>query len=292
MLLDLREYLVAYTDEQIAPNDVNAARPAAAQTWIDFPKIGGVAWRVVQAFIVPAIILAIWAENSHYEWVSPRILPPPSAIVNTFEAMIASGDIGSNLGISLLRVLEGFLFGATLGLALGIAMGLSDAVEAWIGPLFRFVTQIPTLVWIPLLMQLLGIDEVLKLVVMAKACSIPITMTTSEGIRNIPRKYLEVGRVLSLPRHLLLRKIILPGALPSIFTGLRQGIAHVWISLVIVEMMASTNGIGYLMSWARTLFQLDEVIVCIVLIGVIGFALDFSLRRVEVRLLRWRGGSA
>jgi sulfonate transport system permease protein len=283
---------VAYTDEQLAPNVVNAASPAAAQTWIDFPNIGGVAWRVIQAFIVPCIILAIWAENSHYGWISPRILPPPSAIVNTFEAMIANGDIGSNLGISLLRVLEGFLLGATLGLALGIAMGLSDAVEVWIGPLFRFVTQIPTLVWIPLLMQLLGIDEALKLVVMAKACSIPITMTTSEGIRNIPQKYLEVGQVLVLPRHLLLRKIILPGALPSIFTGLRQGIAHVWISLVIVEMMASTNGIGYLMSWARTLFQLDEVIVCIVLIGVIGFTLDFSLRRVEMRLLRWREGSA
>ncbi|MEJ0051031.1 MAG: hypothetical protein WDN02_07495 [Methylovirgula sp.] len=153
---------MAYTDEQIAPNVVNAARPAAAQTRIDFPNIGGVVWRVVQAFIVPGIILAIWAENSHYGWISPRILPPPSAIVNTFEAMIANGDIGSNLGISLLRVLEGFLFGATLGLALGIAMGLSDAVEAWIGPLFRFVTQIPTLVWIPLLMQLLGIDEALE----------------------------------------------------------------------------------------------------------------------------------
>lgn len=283
---------MAYTDEQIVPGVVNAAVPAAGQTWTDFSKIERVAWRLILAIIVPSVILALWAGNSHYGWISSRILPPPSNIVNTFESMLTSGDIGSNLGASLLRVFKGFLFGATLGLALGISMGLSDAVETWVGPLFRLITQIPTLVWIPLMMQLLGIDEALKLVVMAKACSIPITMTTSEGIRNIPRKYLEVGQVLALPRHLLLRKIILPGALPSIFNGLRQGIAHVWISLVIVEMMASTNGIGYLMSWARTLFQLDEVIVCMILIGAIGFTLDFGLRRVETHFLHWREGLA
>ena len=284
---------MAYTDEQVGSGIIDAATiSAAGTTRVYFSRFGRAAWRLVQAIIVPLIILALWAENSHFGWISSRILPAPSDIVNTFEGMVASGDIGSNLGASLLRVLEGFLVGATLGLGLGVSMGLSDAVETWIGPLFRFVTQIPTLVWIPLMMQLLGIDEVLKLVVMAKACSIPITMTTSEGIRNIPKKYLEVGQVLSLPRHLLLTKIILPGALPSIFNGLRQGIAHVWISLVIVEMMASTNGVGYLMSWARTLFQLDEVIVCMILIGVIGFTLDFGLRRVETRLLHWREGSA
>jgi sulfonate transport system permease protein len=283
---------VAYTDEQIASVIVDAAAPAAGPAWINFSHLRGVAWRLIQAIIVPGIILALWAANSRYGWVSSRILPSPSTVVGTFESMISSGDISSNLGFSLLRVSEGFLFGATLGLSLGVLMGLSDTFEAWVGPLFRFATQIPTLVWIPLMMQLLGIDEVLKLVVMAKACSIPITITTSEGIRNIPKKYLEVGQVLALPQHLLLRKIILPGALPSIFNGLRQGIAHVWISLVIVEMMASTNGIGYLMSWARTLFQLDEVVVCMVLIGAIGFILDFSLRRVEVRLLHWRKGAA
>ena len=205
--------------------------------------------------------------------------------------MVADGDIGANLGTSLFRVAKGFIVGSAVGLGLGISMGLSQTVEGWLGPFFRIITQIPTLVWIPLLMQLLGIDEGLKLVVMAKACAIPITMTTSDGIKDIPKKYIEVGQVLSLPRHILLTRIILPGALPSIFNGLRQGLAHVWISLVIVEMMASTNGIGYLMSWARTLFQLDDVIVCMVLVGAIGFALDFSLRRVEARFLRWHEGA-
>ncbi|MEW6436549.1 MAG: ABC transporter permease [Pseudomonadota bacterium] len=255
-------------------------------------KLGRLTGRLVQSFIVPAVVLALWTANSRYEWISPRILPSPSDIAKAFASMIADGDISMNLGTSLLRVAMGFVVGSAVGLGLGISMGLSQTVEAWFGPFFRIITQIPTLVWIPLLMQLLGIDEGLKLVVMAKACSIPITMTTSDGIRNIPKKYLEVGQVLSLPRHILLTKIILPGALPSIFNGLRQGLAHVWISLVIVEMMASTNGIGYLMSWARTLFQLDDVIVCMVLVGAIGFALDFTLRRVEARFLRWHEGAA
>ncbi len=138
-------------------------------------------------------------------------------------------------------------------------------------------------------MQIFGIHETLKLVVMAKAALIPIAFTTSTGVRNIPASYLEVGKVLRLNRLTMLWRIILPGALPSIFSGMRQGLGHVWVSLIIVEMLASAEGIGYLMSWGRTIFQLDIVMVGIVVIGLVGFSFDLALRLLESRLLRWQG---
>jgi sulfonate transport system permease protein len=115
---------------------------------------------------------------------------------------------------------------------------------------------------------------------------------TADGIRNISKTYLEVGSVFRLSRWALIRRIILPGALPSIFTGIRQGLAGVWVSLVAVEVLASAEGIGYLMTWGRLIFQLDVVLVCVAIIGVVGFTLDFSLRKLESRLLTWRGTTA
>jgi sulfonate transport system permease protein len=183
-------------------------------------------------------------------------------------------------------VAVGFALGGVLGLALGMAMGFSRTLDAWIGPLFRVIAQVPSLAWIPLLMMILGIGETLKFVVLAKACLVPVAITTAAGIRNISSDYVEVGRVLKLSRLSVVGKIIIPGALPSIFSGFRQGLSGVWTSLIIVEMMASANGMGYLMSWARQLFQLDVVMVGIVVVGVIGFTLDLILKRAEARLGR------
>ena len=239
-------------------------------------------------FVMPVLIVAVWAVASGHRWISPKVLPDPGLVLDTFLDLVRGGDLGDNLVASLTRVEHGFLLGGAIGLVLGLAMGFSPTADAWIGPFFRTVTQVPSLVWIPLLMQLLGIDEALKLVVMAKACAIPVAVMTAAGIREIPRDYLDVARALRLSRWTQIRRIVLPGALPSIFSGLRQGLGHVWVSLIIVEMMASADGIGHLMSWGRTIFQLDIVIVAMIVIGLVGFSFDLVLRQVEERLLRWR----
>jgi len=275
------------------PASTAPAKPSqATEARVSRIRFGGTIWRASQSLMFPLLIVLVWSAASAQGWVSPKILPSPATIAGTFWDLLAGGDIGTNLGISLVRVAKGFVIGGSLGLALGIAMGFSRTAEIWIGPLFRTISQIPSLVWIPLLMQLFGIDEMLKLVIMVKACLIPIAITSSEGIRSIPRHYLEVAQVLGLSRRARIVKIVLPGALPSIFSGLRQGLSYVWVSLVIVEMMVSAEGIGYLMSWGRLLFQLDVVIVCMILVGVIGFSLDFGLQRLEARCLRWRGAGA
>ncbi|NMG67726.1 ABC transporter permease subunit [Azoarcus indigens] len=242
-----------------------------------------------QYALFPLSVLLVWWYASGTELLPSNILPSPGAVFASFLDLLHGGDISEHLFISLWRVAQGAALGLVLGLALGVALGASPAFESWIGPSFRILVQIPSIALIPLLMMVLGIDDSLKLFIMTKACVVPLALVTADGIRNIPPTYLEVARVMKLSRWTLYRRVVLPGAMPAIATGVRQGVAHVWVALVAVEVMASAEGIGYLMTWSRQIFQLDVVLVCVALIGLIGFSLDYGLRRAESRLLRWRG---
>ncbi len=130
--------------------------------------------------------------------------------------------------------------------------------------------------------------EALKIVAIVKASLVPMTITTYDGIRSIPVQYLEIARVLKLRRWTQLTRLILSAVIPPMFSGVRQGLGHSWVSLVGVELLASTEGIGFLMTWGRVVFQLDVVLVCVVVIGSIGLAMDWGFAALEGRLSRWR----
>jgi len=240
------------------------------------------------ALLLPAVLLLLWHTAVAREWVSAQILPPPALVLQTFLDLARSGDLWFELSISLQRVLVGSLLGGLVGLALGLAMGLSRQVEAYLWPLFQAIAHVPVLGWIPLLMMLVGIDEGLKYLVIAMAVLVPMTINTFAGIRNIPHSYLEVAQVYRFTLVQRLRRTILPAALPSIFTGVRFALTKGWIALVTVELLASSEGIGYLMVDGRQMFQLDLVIVAMLVIGVVGLLLDKGLALIETRLQRWQ----
>ena len=240
------------------------------------------------ALLLPAVLLLLWHTAVAREWVSAQILPPPALVLQTFLDLARSGDLWFELSISLQRVLVGSLLGGLVGLALGLAMGLSRQVEAYLWPLFQAIAHVPVLGWIPLLMMLVGIDEGLKYLVIAMAVLVPMTINTFAGIRNIPHSYLEVAQVYRFTLVQRLRRTILPAALPSIFTGVRFALTKGWIALVTVELLASSEGIGYLMVDGRQMFQLDLVIVSMLVIGLVGLLLDKGLALIETRLQRWQ----
>jgi sulfonate transport system permease protein len=142
--------------------------------------------------------------------------------------------------------------------------------------------------WIPLLIIFLGIDEGLKIAAISIAVVVPVTIATYKGIEDIPPRLLEVARVYCFtPRQLLLR-VVLPAALPSLFSGFRQGIMQAWLTLVFVELLTAGEGIGYLMAWGRMLLQDDLIFVGLFVIGTVGVTLDLGLRWIEKRLQVWR----
>lgn len=240
------------------------------------------------ALVFPALLLVLWQVAVNRHWVSAQILPPPSLVLESLLQLWHSGDLWRELSISLERVLIGFVLGSAAGLLLGIGMGLSRTLEAYVLPSFQAISQVPVLGWIPLLMMLVGIDESLKYLVIAKAVMVPITLNALAGIRNIPKSYLEVAQVYQLTLSQRLHRVILPAALPSLFTGVRFALTKGWIALVTVELLASSEGIGYLMVDGRQMFQLDLVIVGMLVIGVVGLLLDQGLAWVETRLQRWQ----
>jgi sulfonate transport system permease protein len=175
---------------------------------------------------------------------------------------------------------------------LGIAMGLSRTLEDYLGPIFKAVSQVPVLGWLPLAMMFLGIGESLKVVIIAHASLVPVAMNTLKGIRGVPRSYVEVAQAFRFSRAQLLRKVIFPASVPSIFVGIRYGLTQAWLSLVTVELLASSEGLGFLIVWGRQLFQLDLVLVAILVVGVVGLLLDKGLALLEARLLHWRPDTA
>jgi len=242
---------------------------------------------ILVPFLLPGLLLAAWQIAASFKLLPVQILPAPSLVLQTLIDLARDGELAANLTTSLIRISVGFAIGASIGLILGIALGVSSRLEQYLGPLITGFAQIPSLGWVPILMLIFGLDETLKFIIIAKASFVPIVLATSEGIRGIPTSYREVARVFRLKPHVLLTKLIVPASLPTIFSGLRLGLAHAWIALVIVEMLAATEGVGYMMVWGRTLFQIDIVIAGMIVVGIIGFAMDLALTKIEARLKQW-----
>jgi sulfonate transport system permease protein len=246
------------------------------------------AGRLLTAVALPATLLALWQLTAGREWVSPLILPPPAVVWQTLRDLWGDGTIQSHLAVSAGRVARGFGIGTAIGLSLGTALGLSSAFRAYVQPTILAVYQVNVMAWIPLLILLFGIDEPLKTAAIAYATVLPITINTARGIAGIPAKWFELARVHQLGRREVIWKIAIPAALPSLFTGLRSGLGSAWMSLVVVEMVASSEGVGFMVVWGRQLFQLDVVMAAIVVIGVVGLSLDLLLSAAERRLRLWQ----
>lgn len=244
--------------------------------------------RLLLAWPVPLAVLLLWHIAARNEWIAPQVLPSPEAVAATFADALRSGELLDNLRISLWRVFAGFGVGLVGGLLIGTAMGLSPTFKDYVYPLFKAFAQVPVLGWLPLLMLLVGIDETLKIILIAKASLVPIALNTYKGIQNVPTRYIEVARVFRFSRWQLLSRVVFPAAAAPIWNGVRYGFTHAWLALVVVELLASSEGLGYMIVFGRQLFQLDVVLAAVVMVGLVGFVLDKLLALIETRLLRWR----
>jgi sulfonate transport system permease protein len=240
------------------------------------------------ALILPLLLLLLWSQCAAHEWVSPLVLPPPSVVWESFCSLYRDGTIKQNLTVSAWRIAKGFAVGGTAGLLIGTTLGASASARSYFRPTFIAISQVNVLGWIPLFILVFGIDEGLKVAIIAWSSALPVAVTTMLGIADIPNKWFELARVQELRRREVAIWIVLPATVPALFTGLRAGLGAAWISLIVVELVASSEGIGFMVVWGRQLFQLDIVMVAIVIIGAIGLALDLILRAIEQRLGRWR----
>lgn len=266
--------------------------PAAASTPAGASILGsGLLKRAARPFwglALPLVVLALWEIAVRSNWVSAHQLPPPSALAETALALARDGTLWKHAATSSLRVLAGFLIGASLGIFAGSLVALVRPAERLLEPSFQGLRAVPSLAWVPLLLLWFGIDETPKLVLIAIGTFFPVYLSTQSGLANVDRKLVEVGRQLGLDRPALLRRILVPAALPTIFTGLRASLSLGWMFLVAAELIASTQGLGYLLSDGRETGRVDLVFIAIIALALLGKLSDSLLRLVEHHILAWR----
>lgn len=262
-----------------------AAKPASTSADTRNQILKSVGDRLLP-WLLPIALLALWQTGASQGWISPQVLPPPAFVWQTLGDLAANGDLWLNVEASMRRVLLGFVAGALLGLLLGCAMGLSRRIEAYLLPTFNALVQIPVLGWLPFVLLLVGIGEPLKYILIAKSALVPVTLNTVQGFRQAPPALREVAEVYGYSRRQEVFEVILPLATTTLFTGLRLGFTKAWLSLVVVELVASSEGLGYLIVYGRQLFQLDLVMAAVIVVGAIGYAIDRLLDFAENRVIR------
>jgi len=263
------------------------ATPAAPTVKAATPELG----RYIGA-ILPLSILALWLIATSNKWLPPVFLPSPWQTIQAFSELLKDGKLLEDFMASLRIVAMGFALGASLGLLLGTLSGVASIVERFFAPTFDALRQIPPMAWLPLVILWVGVGDVAKVVVITKVVFFPVFLNTLQGIRSVPKEYIEVARVLRLTRWQLARKLIIPSALPSILVGVRYAAGLSWSLLVAAEMLSGMKGLGFLMWRAQELLFTDQLLVVIFIIGLVGFVLDRSLFALQCRLLRWQQGYA
>ena len=238
--------------------------------------------------LLPALALALLEASARLGWVPPHLLPPPSEIARTLAQLAQGGELVGHLLASSTRVAAGFAIGALLAIMVGALVGLNRRAAALLDPSFQALRAIPSLAWVPLLLLWLGIDEAPKLTLIAIGAFFPVYMGVSSGFRDVDRKLVEVAELAGLRPAALVRRVLLPAALPAVLTGLRNGLSLAWMFMVAAELIAATRGLGYLLTDGRETGRADVVLAAIVLLAVLGKLSDTAMQALERRWLAWR----
>jgi ABC-type nitrate/sulfonate/bicarbonate transport system permease component len=245
---------------------------------------------ISRLWLLAAFIL-IWELVSTFgQRINPQLdimLPPPTAVLSAAQDLLARGVLITHIMDSLRRVLVAVGIAAALGVPLGLAMGWFDGFRAAVDPVIGFVRPIPPLAWIPLSILWFGIGDMQIEYIIFLAAFFPVVLNSMVGARDTDSYLVRAGLSLGARPHDLLFTVLLPGALPNIFTGLRVALGFGWMALVAGELVAAPSGLGYLINNARTIFRSDYILLGMVLIGALGLALDYLMREFQRLAMPW-----
>lgn len=269
-------------------------------------------WReIAVGLVVPLIAIGVWQWVAMNGWVNPQVLPAPTEVAEKWWAYLAplkpfaefqeqegggwwawalSGELLVDSMGSLYRVAVGFLVGAGLALPLGLAMGASRHVYAWFNPLVQLLRPIPPIAYIPLSILWFGLGNPPAVFLIALGAFFPVLMNTIAGVRHVDGIYLRAARNLGAGGPTLFMRVILPAAVPYILTGVRIGIGTAFIVVIVAEMIAVNNGLGFRILEGREYFWSAKIMAGMITIGILGLAIDVGMNRLNNHLLRWHRG--
>ncbi len=252
----------------------------------------------LQSLILPAFVLLLWEACGEYGWIPPGILPPPSRVAqgwwewafgnDAFGMNAYSGTWVRNLVASAQRVGEGFALAVIVGVPLGILIGWSRVVARLVDPTIQALRPIPITAWLPFSIALFGIRAFGAIFLIGLGAFYPILINAAHGSRDVNRNLVRAAQMMGATRLQMLFRVVLPSALPAVFTGLRIGLGIAWTAVIVAEMVAVKSGLGYVLWDAYYIGRMDVVIADMVSIGLVGFLSDQVILAIEYRALRWK----
>jgi len=243
-----------------------------------------------RGWVLPVVGVAVWWLAANQGWSDSGLLVSPQKVAITAWDQVTSGQFWRAISASLARNLSGFFIGTVLGLVLGCLLGVSRLFERLVGPSFNTFKQISLFAWIPLISVWFGLGDVAKVVFLSLAALVPVVVNTCDGLRNVPPAFVEVAKVYGFSRWQTLVGVMLPAALPSIFTGIYLGLVYSWLATIGAEyLLVSGDGIGNTLIDGSEHFMMDLVLFGMIVIGLVGWGLNVVARRLERRLQRRYG---
>ncbi|NEQ20462.1 MAG: aliphatic sulfonate ABC transporter permease SsuC [Microcoleus sp. SIO2G3] len=236
---------------------------------------------------VPVLLIVLWQFFVQVGWLSTRVLPAPTGVVQAGIQLAKSGELFRHIGVSTWRAFLGFAIGGGIGLVLGLLNGIFPISEKLLDTSIQMIRNVPHLALIPLVILWFGIGEESKLFLVALGVMFPIYLNTYHGIRTVEPGLIEMGKVYGLKQVALFWQIILPGALPSILVGVRYALGIMWLTLIVAETIAADSGIGYMAMNAREFMQTDVVVLSILIYALLGKLADTTARILEEKWLAW-----
>ena len=241
----------------------------------------------VESCVLPVALILVWVGAGASGRLNTVVLPSFQTVADTLISGILNGKLLLALGISIRRVLLGYLISSVLGISMGILIGLSKHGQKLTGLLIQILRPIPPIAWIPIVILWMGIGEESKVFLIFLGGFFTVLINVIDGIRYTDKKLTEVAWVMETPKVKYITRLVIPAAMPSIFTGLKVALGSCWTCVVAAELVASTSGIGYMISNARNFGQMDVVIVGMLSIGLVGKMMDTILNEIGKRLLTW-----
>jgi taurine transport system permease protein len=247
----------------------------------------------IYSLCILAALMALWIVSSAFGWVKPFYWPTIGGVADRVVRLATEGyrnvALWEHIGISVYRVLSGVFYGAVLGVPLGFAMGLSSVVRGLFDPIVEFMRPVPPLALIPLIILWFGIDETAKIFLLFLASLFIMTIAARAGVSSVSIAKVHAAYSLGASRLQIMRHVILPNALPEIFTGLRTAMGVCWGTVVAAELVAADRGLGSMIMIAKNFLQTDTVVIGIIIIGLIGYGIELLMRWLEKNLIPWKG---
>jgi taurine transport system permease protein len=277
-----------------APTPAAATAKQVAQRTVSGYSIPGQGSSTVISIVTVVSLLALWWVATHFGWIRDLFLPTPEKIIHAFgdawRGDIQGGKpLQDHLWASLYRVFAAFLLAVVTAIPAGIAMGVSRVARGILDPPIEFYRPLPPLAYLPLIVIWFGNDEKAKIVLIFLACFAPLAMAARAGVKGVMIEQINAAYSMGASKWQVIWHVIVPAAMPEIFTGMRISIGFGWTTLVAAEMVAATEGLGQMVLNASNFLRTDVVMMGIVVIGVVAYAFDLLMRYIERLVVPWKG---